>query len=252
MVLASMVAHDATGGGVMAALSGGPSLNVPGIAGKDSILVGYSNTGISANEVTLTCAADDRWPVAGFSLKATSNGAAASYCKPIVWFDNPMPCRAGETITFTATSGANDNWVILYWDVEPFSFKKPTDDARAPAFKHTRTTAASGTNLTALTVQSGLVTLGSFGAHDYVIDSVTIGGAFTTSPIIGLKVDKPGWDYTIYIQLAETDVADLWVPTRWPAGCMPIRAGDTLNVSWLSDTAEQPTANITFKYPVGR
>ena len=252
MVLASMVAHDATGGGVMAALTGGPSLNVPGKAGEDSYLVGYTYAGISAEEVTITCAADDRWPTAGFSLKATSNCAAASGCKALRWFKNRTPVRAGEAITFTGTSGSNASWCILYFAVAPFNWRRPDEAQKVDAFKWSRTTAASGTNTTALTVQSGLVTLTAFGDHEYEIEDITIGGAFTTAPIIGCKIDKGDWPYTVYFLLPETDVAQLWEPIDLPSGILKVVKGDTMNISWLTDSTEQPTAIFTFKYQVGR
>lgn len=245
-----MLAHDATGGGVMAALSGGPSLNVPGPAGQDAHIVGYTYMGISAEDVTLTCAAEDRWPQAGFSLKCNSNAAAASFCKPITWLRNRVPIRCGEALVFTGTSGANDAWCALQLDVPPHSVKRPEDREHSPAIFHTRTTAASGTNTTALTVQHNLVTLTQFGDYLQEIDSVSIAGAYTTAPFIGLKVDKPDWPYRIYLPLAETDVANLWEKIQIPQGTMPIRKGDTLEVSWLSDSTEQPTANVTLKYPV--
>jgi len=252
MVLACIGAHDPTGGGTLAALTGWTSLNVPGVAGQDSHLVGYYLDGISVNECTITCAADDRWPTAGFSLKPTANGTATTRCKAVHWFDNPTPVRAGEAISFAGTSGANDMFCILYFDVAPFNYVKPTDSAKAPVYKWSRTTAASGTNLTALTVQSGLVSLTAFGDHQYEIDDIAIAAAFTTNPIIGLKVDKPDWPYTVWFPLPLTDVAQMWDKLQVPPGMLKIVKGDTLNVSWLGETAEQPTATITFKYAAGR
>ena len=159
MVLACVLSHDPTGGCTLAALTGATSLSVPGKAGHDSMLIGYALDGISVNECTITCPADERFPTAGMSLRPTGNGTATARCKSVEWLDNPIPMRAGEAITHAGTSGANDMFSILYFDVEPFNYVKPNDSLGGPAYFWTRATAASGTNLTALTVQTGLVTL---------------------------------------------------------------------------------------------
>lgn len=233
----------------MAALTGGPSLNVPGNAGEIAKIVGYAYMGISAEEVTITCPGDADFPTAGVSFPCSSNAAAASQCNPVRWLRNAIPIACGEAIVATGTSGANDAWGLLYLDVPPYNFKKPTDDQAIDVFKWTRGTAASGTNLTALTVQTGLVTLTQWGNRPYELDAVTISGAFTTAPIIGLKIDKADWPYWLYLPLPETDVANLWPPTQLPPGMFKVKAGETLLFAWLSDTAEQPTANVTVKYP---
>lgn len=253
MVMASIVASDATGGGVLAAPTNCPSLVVPGDFGKDALIVGHTLDGVSVNECTLTCAGDDRWPTNGFSLRPTSDGTAVGSGKPLEWWDNPVPVKCGQTITFTGTSGANYMWCILYFDIPPYTFKKPMGEMKGPVYKWTRVTTASGTNLTANTLQTGLVTHTNFGDHDYFIDDITVAAAFTTNPIIGLKSETEGsTPYTLFFMLPLTDVAQDWEKLRIPPEAIRIKQGTTLAISWLGETAEQPTANITYKYAAGK
>lgn len=254
MVLAALVYSDATGGGVGAAPTNCPSLTVPGDAGADSHLVGHTLDGVSVNECTITVPGDRRWESTGFSLRPTSDGTAIGRGKPVDWWDNPVPVKAGQTITPTITSGANYAWGILYFDVAPFNYQKPALDAlKAPVYKWTRATAASGTNLTANTWQTGLVTHTQFGEHDYEIDDIVTSAAFTTNPIISLKSETRGsTPYDLFFMLPLTDVANDWDKLRIPKGQIAIKQGTTLKIGWLGETAEQPTANITYKYAAGK
>lgn len=252
MVMACVIGSDATGGGTLAAPTGAPALTVPGIQGQDSLLVGYALDGVSVNECTISVPGDDRLPSAGFSLRPTSDGTAVGRGRSVKWLDNPMPMKAGNTINMAGTSGANYMWLFLYFDVAPFSFVHPIKrkGAGAKAYKWSRTTTASGTNLTANTVQSGLANLfmRDFGNHEYEIDDIAPAAAYTTNPIIGLKVDDPRTPYWIYFMLPLTDVADDWDAIEVPPGMLTVKGGQTLQLAWLGETAEQPTAIITFKY----
>lgn len=244
-----MVASDATGGGALAAPTGCPSLVVPGKLGEECLIVGHALDGVSVNECTITCAGEEgRWPTTGFSLRPTSDGSAIGGGKSVEWWDNPVPVKSGQTIAFAGTSGANYMWNILYLDVPPYNFKMPMPGPKAKAVKWTRSTAASGTNLTANTLQTGLVTLANFGDYAWQIDDIHADAAFTTNPIIGLKLDKKeATPYRLYFILPLTDVAQDWERLRFPGDQLPIGLGDVLDIGWLGETAEQPTAKITFK-----
>lgn len=251
MVLASLVASDATGGGVGAAPTGCPALTVPGPFGKDAMFVGYSLGGVSVNESTLTVATDERWPAAGFSLRPTDDGTAVGRGKSVHWFKNPTPIKCGATLTPTISSGANYAWQIMHFDVPvpgPAFARPALDSGKEPMYKWTRTTGASGTNLTANTLQTGLVTLTQFTDFDWIIDDITVAAAFTTNPIIGLKSEgADSSPYRIFMPLPLTDVAQDWDPIPFPGNQIKIGLGTTLDVAWVGETAEQPTANITFK-----
>lgn len=253
MVLATLVASDATGGGVGAAPTGCPSLVVPGDFGEDALFIGHALDGVSVNDVTYTCPGDDRWHASGFKKRPTSDGTAIGFGRHVDWWDNPIPIKCGQTIVPTITSGANYSWNLMYFDVPPYNFVKPNDALKAPARIWTRTTTASGTNLTANTLQTGLVTLRDFGDFDYVIDDIITAAAFTTNPIIGLKSETAGSSpYRNYFILPLTDVASNWDKLRIPKEAIRVKQGTTLDISWLGETAEQPTANISFKYAAGK
>jgi len=246
MPIGCMIGYDATGGGVLATVTGGPSMTVPGKLGSISHIVAYGLDGTSVGSVTLTCTAETMWEAAGFSLKATANGTATSSCKSYRKLTHKIPIHAGKTLVMTGVSGAHPMWCILYIEYDGGEWKDRML-GEGVGLLWTRVTTASGTNTTTLVVQSDLVSLTGFGDRIYTPVKVDIASAYTTTAIIGLK--KRGSDQPyIYFLLPLTNVAHLWDETLIPHGVMTITGNDTLDVSWLSVSTEQPTANITFGY----
>lgn len=248
-----MVAYDATGGGVMTTTVGGAPLVVPGKPGSTSYIVAYALDGISVNEVTITCAQETEWDAAGFSLKPTGNGTATGRCRSIQTLNNPIPITAGRTLVLTGTSGANPMLLIVYITYDGGSWKpRLSHNVGAPKRLLTRASAASGVNLTAYTIQTGLITLATWPNKAYEPVEIAPDAAFTTTPIIGIrKLNEGDW---FFVMLPLTDVAQLWDPIMLPYGVLDgpsgplIHSNDTLEIAWLSATAEQPTGKLSFAY----
>ena len=75
MALDTILGYDATGGGVLAAVAP-TSLTIKGRSDQEAHLVGYFYDGISAEDLTVTCATNPAWDAAGFRVHATTDGTA--------------------------------------------------------------------------------------------------------------------------------------------------------------------------------
>ncbi len=245
----SILAYDLTGGGVMAALAP-TSFTIKGPSSQNAYIVGYASNGISPQGAVVTCANDERWEAAGFNLHNTADGTAVGAGDQWVPLPVKVPVRGGDVLAITSVSGANPHWVILYIDYPPFNYKARDPFQSQPSgCLITRTTAASGVNLTAGVVQGGLVTLVGFGARTYspVYIHMT-GGTMTTDNYMGIK--KLGDPYTTFWRvplIAAGDDQKVW---PLPQGMFTVGQGDTVEISWAGDTANQPIAMVTFAYPV--
>ena len=242
MVLETILGYDLTGGGVMTAP--GPSFTIKGPNTQRAYIRGYYLDGISGHMVVVTNPNNTDWE-SGFILTQTINGLATSTPKVIHWFNSAIPVQGGDVLVLTSTSGGNPHHCGLYVDYPPYTFKVPSPASLGEQYRLTRLTAAAAA-LTAGVVQTGLTTLTGWGKRRYTPHAVQAVGALTTNPFIGLN--KLGEAYKTFWPLPLTDVAQCWHPYELPDGLFEIRAGDTVEVSWLSDTAESPTANVTFRY----
>lgn len=249
MGLDTILFYDATGGGT-ATVVAPTSFTIKGPSSQDAWIVGYFYDGISAEEVTVKCGNDTRWHPDGFSLPATTDGTAvgnAGFPGGIQPLPFKVPVRGGDLLSFTCTSGANPVFgglLVEYPGGVPFGWRSHLEGIGG---LYTRTTSASGTNLTAATVQEGLVKLDGFDERVYTPVSVQVAAAYTTTPIIGIRKLGSG-DY-LFVPLPLTDVAQSWGMIMLPRGIGTFTAGDTMQIAWLSSTAEQPTAKITFSHP---
>jgi len=181
----------------------------------------------------------------GLILTPTMNGTAVAYGKVMHYFNSAIPVQGGDILVLTSTAGAVPIHLGLLMDYPPYSFKVPGPATLGEQYRLTRLTAAAAA-LTAGVVQTGLTTLTGWGKRRYTPHSVQAVGALTTDPFIGLN--KGGEAYKTFWPLPLTDVAQNWNPYELPDGLFEIVKGDTVEISWLSDTAESPTANLTFRY----
>lgn len=242
----TILAHDPTGGGVMAVVPGS-SFTIK----ENGFLVGYFYDGISAEEVTITNPQNPKWDPAGFSVPPTTTGTAVIRGKPFTLFRKRLPVRKGDVLVFTATSGANPIHLGVYVEYPGGKygpFKLRPDQDMAPGLLVTRTTVAGGTNCAIGTIVQGATNLEDFPQGRILTPvSVTPNATFTTTAFLGLR--KYGGDNVLFVMpIALDDVANAWEEGLLPLGLFTVTQGDAIELFWMSATAEQPTADITFAY----
>ena len=247
MALDTMIAHDATGGGTLVALTGS-SLT----AKADGHLIGYFYDGISAEDIVITNPNNPKWDPAGIKLPATSDGTAVGAGDPFRWLPWKMPVRKNDALTVVATAGAHPVHAglhMLYPGGIAFSPRQPLD---GEALGVTKTTTAAGTNCAAGILQIGATRISGFlQGRTYTPTQVKANAAFTTTAFLGLR--KYGGDnYTFITPIGLTDVANDMKPAMLPKGLFTVTQGDEIEVFLASYTAEQPTADVTFGYAVPR
>ncbi len=246
LVLDCMGVYDATGGGVGAVITPNLSLTVKGPATQMAYIVGYSFDGISAEEVTITNPNNRKWPAGGVSLKATSDGTAVGagdQWKPLPY---KIPVWGQDTLVFTITSGANPVHVWIYIDYPPYSFGLRDPKEAEVLLLWTRATTAGGTNCSAGTMVQGATPLTSWGVDTWKPVRIDADAAFTTTAFLGLR--KQGGDSNMtFWAIGLTDVANDMKSPGLPKGMgLEFTGNDICDLFWVSHTAEQPTAKITF------
>ena len=239
----TILAYDATGGGVMAVVP--PcSLTIK----MDGKIVGYFYDGISAEDVTITNASNPAWDAAGIRLPATSDGTAVGAGDPFRWLTHKIPVKKGDVLVLTSTSGANPVHCGLYIEYPGglgFSLRK---ELEGDAYLTFRTTVAGGTNCAAGTIVQGATNVTNFGqGRTYTPVEVKAAGAFTTTAFLGIR--KLGGENVLFIvPVGLTDVANDMKRALLPKGIFTVTQGDAIELFWSSVTAEQPTASIIFAY----
>ena len=243
-MLDTIMGYDAANGGVLAVVT--PTSN---LTFKDNgKIVGYFYDGISAEEVTLTVPTDDDWPAAGVSLPATSDGTAVGAGMPWRPLQFQLPVKKDKAVVMTATSGNNPVWGGLLVDYpskgEPFGLRDPLQPATA--YLWTRTTVAGGTNCAAGTTVQGATGLTAWGDYEWQPVAVEAAAARTTTVFVGFR-KFGGPNFIPFFPIGLTDVANDMRGYGIPKGVGQTYTGnDTMELFLGSDTAEQPTANITF------
>jgi hypothetical protein len=238
----SILAYDATGGGVMTIVAP-TSFTIK----ADGFLVGYFLDGISAQRVIVTNPANTDWDATGLVLYPTTDGTAVG--AGVQWqpLKRKVPVKQGNILVFTSVSGANPIHCGVYVDYAPFSFKLRSDEPLEAAYGYTRTTVAGGTNCAAGTLVQGATNLTAF--PDRVLTPVKIhaNAAFTTTAMLGIR--KLGSGTMFIIPIGLTDIANDWWSYELPLGLFTVTQGASIELFWCSVTAEQPTAQIDFTYP---
>ena len=242
----TILAHDPTGGGVMAVVPGS-SFTIK----EHGFLVGYFYDGISAEEVTITNPQNPKWDPAGFTLVPTSTGTEVIAGTPYKPMPKRVPVRKGDVLVFTATSGANPIHLGVYVEYPGGkfgSFKLRPDQDMEPGLLVTRATVAGGTNCAIGTIVQGATNLEDFPQGRLLTPvSVASNATFTTTAFLGLR--KYGGDNVMFVMpIPLDDVAAAWRDNKLPLGLFTVTQGDAIELFWMSATAEQPTADITFAY----
>ena len=244
-MLDSIVGYDATGGGVLAVVAP-TSLTIKGDNSQVAYIVGYAYDGISAEEVTITNAQNRDWPAGGVSLPATSDGTAVGAGMPWLPLDVQIPVRGGDVLVLTSTSGANPVHLVLYLDYPPYSFQLRDPLAPIKGYCWTRITAAGGTNCAAGTTVQGATNLTAFGDYVWTPVAINAAAAFTTTAFLAVR-KLGGPSNLVFWPIGLTDVANDMRGYILPKGLgLTFTKGDAMEIFWISATAEQPTANVTF------
>lgn len=247
MVLDSIVGYDATGGGVMTVVAP-TSLTIKGGSTQKAYIVAYCVDGISAQRVIVTNPANPKWDATGLELYPTSDGTAVGAGAQFQPLKHKVPVQGGDILVLTSVSGANPIHCVLYIDYPPYSFQLRSDNPEGEALYYTRTTAAGGTNCAAGTFVQGATNLTNFPERDLTPISVHANGNFTTTAFLGIR--KLGTGYMTVWAVGLTDIANDWWTYGLPKGLFKVTKGDSIELFWCSVSAEQPTAQIDFAYPV--
>jgi len=180
-------------------------------------------------------------------LYPTTDGTAVG--SGVQWqpLKHKVPVRGGDVLVMTSVSGANPIHCILYIDYPPYGFSVRPDNPTETGLYYTRTTVAGGTNCAAGTSQQATTNLGAFPNRMLTPVAVHANAAFTTTAFLGLR--KLGTGYIVYFPIGLTDVANDWWSFGLPKGLFTVTKGDSIELFWISVTAEQPTAEIDFVYP---
>jgi hypothetical protein len=246
MPLDSIVGWDATGGGVLTVVNS-TSLTVKGGADQIAYIVGYSLDGISVRRVTVTNAANPSWDATGLVLYPTTDGTAVGAGAQWQPLKHKVPVRGGDVLVMTSLAGANPVTCILYLDYPPYGFSVRPDSPTEEGLYYSRTTVAGGTNCAAGTAVQGATSLGNFPNRMLTPVSIHANAAFTTTAMLGIR--KLGTGYLTYWNIGLTDIANDWWTFSLPKGLFTVTKGDSIELFWISDTAEQQTAQIDFVYP---
>lgn len=248
-MLDSIVGYDATGGGVMTVVNT-TSLTIKGDQAQTAYIVAYAVDGISAQRVIVTNTQNPAWDATGLVLYPTNDGTAVGAGVQFQVLKHKIPVKGGDVLTLTSVSGANVIHCVLYIDYPPYTFQLRPDQATEEGLYYTRTTVAGGTNCAAGTSVQGATNLTAFPNRVLTPVSVHANAAFTTTAFLGLR--KLGTGYITYWMIGLTDIAnDHWTYSL-PKGLFTVTKGDSIELFWISATAEQPTAQIDFVYSPGR
>jgi len=245
MPLDCIAAYDATGGGVMTVVAP-TSLTIKGDASQTAYIVAYCYDGISAEEVTITNGQNTKWPATGVSLKCTSDGTAVGASPRIRVLSYKLPVQGGDVLVLTSTSGANPVHLVLYIDYPPYSFGLRPETASEAAILWTRPTVAGGTNCAAGTSVQAATNMVNWGDRVWTPVWIESNAAFTTTAFIAIR-KFGGASNLVFFPIGLTDVANDQHALTLPKGLgITFTKGDAMEYFWISATAEQPTANITF------
>jgi hypothetical protein len=239
----TILGYDALGGGVLTVVAP-TSLTIK----ADGYLFGYFLDGISVQRCIITNPANTKWDPTGLVLFPTTDGTAVG--AGVQWqpLKHRVPVKEGDVLIMTGVSGANPMHCGLYVDYEPFSFKLRPDEPTELAYAYTRATVPGGTNCAAGTLVQSATNLTSF--PDRILTPVKIhaNAAFTTTAMIGIR--KLGTGVMFILPIGLTDVTNDWWSYDLPLGLFTVTKGSSIELFWCSVTAEQPTAQIDFAYPV--
>jgi hypothetical protein len=243
MAIDTILAYDATGGGVLAVVPP-TSLTIK----ADGHLVGWFYDGISAEDVTITNANNPNWEAAGFSCHPTSTGAAILPGYNMVTFEHKIPVKKGDVLVLTSTAGANPVYFGLYVEYPGGLAFSMRPEQEGMAYHVTKTTTAGGTNCAAGTLVQGATNITGFGqGRTYTPIRVAAAAAFTTTAFLGMR-KLGGANYLFIVPIPLTDVAAAWHKYKLPKGLFTVTQGDAIEIFWASVTGEQPTAKVTFAY----
>lgn len=251
MVLDTILGYDATGGGTLAVIPP-TSLTIKGSSNQKANLVGYFYDGISAEDLTVTCATNPDWDAAGFRVHATTDGTAIGSGDQFRYFPKKIPVRGGDVLSLVGTSGANPVHAGIYvdypWMQGPKFEKRPWEGESDEAYETYKSIAAGGTNCAAGTIVQGATNVTGFlQGRTYTPVGIEANGAFTTTALIGIR--KLGGLNTLFVApIGLTDVANDWNYHPLPKGIFTVTQGDQIEPFFSSVTAEQPTANLRLLY----
>jgi len=243
MAIDTILAYDATGGGVLAVVPP-TSLTIK----KDGHIVGYFYDGTIAEDVVVTNANNPSWEAAGFKLQSTSDGTAIGAGDCIRWLTHKVPVKQGDTLVLTSTSGAAPVYCGIFVEYKGGLGFAPRGELEGQAYLVTKATTAGGTNCAAGTIVQGATNMTGFGqGRTYTPVQIKANAAFTTTAFLGIR--KLGGDNYLFIMpVGLTDIANDMKRNLVPKGVMTVTQGDAIEVFWASVTAEEPTADIMFAY----
>lgn len=250
MVLETIVGYDAANGGVCLAIAGMPSLTVKGSSSEKAYIVGYWLDGISVQRAVVTNPQNSKWDPTGLILYPTSDGTAVGAGKMWRSLKHKIPVMGGDVLVITGVSGNNPMYAAVLVDYPPYTFRMRPEGPSEEGIMYSRTTVAGGTNCAAGTAVAGATDLGAFIEKTLTPVSIHAGAAFTTTAFLGIR--KAGDGHITIWPIGLTDVANDWDDFELPYGLFTITKGDNINIWWISETAEQPTARIDFVFtPAG-
>jgi hypothetical protein len=246
-MLKTQAFYDATGGGAMIIVpNSGSSLTVQ----ENVQLLGYAAYGqTDLDEIVMTVTGDSNWEASGLRFPNTWNSGTSF--KGVQWLPHKIPLKANSVMAFTSVAGANPVYLLLYVDdkLSP-SFSPPPAPNTGKAMYVSLTSAASGVNCTASSAQMNYATttITAFTSPRRYKPISVARAASATGPSLAVGISKGNDQHVTWWPIAA--LADgvnefYYLPA---SGLPEFQSGERCNIHWLTDAAEQPTAQITFAY----
>jgi hypothetical protein len=239
--------YDATGGGAMLVVpNSGSSLTVQ----EDVELVGYAAFGSTdLDEIIMTVTGDANWEASGLRLPNTWNGG--STFGPPQYLPHRIPLKANSVMTFTSVAGANPVYLLLYVnDKLAPAFAPPPALSAGRAMYVSLVSAASGVNCTASTAQMNYATttITAFTSPRRYKPIAVARAASATGPSLAVGISKGNDQHVTWWPIcAIVDGVNEFYALQ-ASGLPEFVSGERCNIHWLTDAAEQPTAQVTFAY----